>query len=77
MGKKTIAAQKKVRIIRHNGKPRVVVLPIKDYKALHRLIEDLRDSLEIEIAQNEVRTGKDKLHSYRQVRSTLRAKGKL
>ncbi len=70
-------AQKKVRIIKRNGKPKEVVLPIKDYEALNRLIEDLKDSLEIERAKNEIRTGKDKFLPYREVRDSLRAKGKL
>ncbi|MGA9364430.1 MAG: hypothetical protein WBW16_08695 [Bacteroidota bacterium] len=77
MADKTMALPQKARIIKRNGKPREVILPIKEYKALHSLIEDLKDSLEIQRAKNEIRTGKDTLLPYREVRKSLRAKGKL
>jgi hypothetical protein len=77
MAKKTIALPGKARIVRRNGKPREVILPIKEYEALHRLIEDLRDSLEIQRAKNLIKAGRDGLVPYREVRKSLRAKGKV
>jgi uncharacterized protein YrrD len=77
MANKTISLPRKARIIKRNGKPREVILPIREYKAIRRLIEDLTDSLEIERAKNEIRTGKDTLLPYQEVRKSLRARGKL
>jgi hypothetical protein len=76
MANKTIPLPRKARIIRRNGKPREVILPIKEYEAIRRLIEDLTDSLEIERAKNELRTGKDTLLPYQAVRKCLPTRGR-
>ncbi len=68
---------KHLRIVTHNGKAKEVIIPIKEYEAMQQLIEDLEDSLEIARAKNEIKLGKDELLPYKQVRSRLKAKGKL
>jgi uncharacterized protein YrrD len=72
MTDKTIVLPQKARIIKRNGKPREVILPIKEYKALQSLVEDVGDSLEIQRAKNEIRTGKDTLVVHREVHKSLR-----